>query len=179
MHPQQRLDPRLDSLPFRSIGSFQDATQCGQALNRHMAVIGPAQDILHFFDRGIEFFLEARLKAVGKEFHRIAKPFAGDANLVQLFVIIEIAVRRPFQGTETIQQTGPSQVEENTKAWLIRRRADRSQGLIPKQIPGLEISRADNSLQMLLCGGALTLPIAEEKINPGPLVFTRGFTLFS
>ena len=76
---------------------LQPPLQLRQPALGDVAVVGPAQDLLHLLDARVQRFAERQRKAVREHLHRIAQPLARDPHLMQMGVVLQVAGRRPLQ----------------------------------------------------------------------------------
>src|SRR5262249_2239927 len=89
-----------------------------------MAVIGPAEDFLQLLDARIERVAEGRIEAISEYLHRIAQPLAGDAHLVELGIIAQVAEGCLLQFLQAIKQHRPGEVYEDRRRGLSLRGPD-------------------------------------------------------
>ena len=85
--------------------------------------LGPAQNLLHRLDLGIDLQAERLGETVGEHLHGVTQPFAGDADLVQLGVTAQVSGGPLLQVLAQAGQQRPGQVLESGTLGAVQRSA--------------------------------------------------------
>ena len=120
-----------------------------------MAVVGTAENVLHLFHLRVEPLAEVRGEAVGEHFHGVAQPFACDAHLVQVVIVLQIACGGPIQLPQQAREQRPGQVEQHAQLRTGTRAVDGRHGFGQQPVEA-EREAGVRLLQVLLSQGAVS-----------------------
>src|SRR5262249_59303762 len=139
--------------------------QGAEALRCHMAVIGSAEDLLQLLYARIQFLAEGRIEAVGEYFHGVTQALAGDAHLMELDVVVEVAQRRLLKVLQEIEQHRPSEVHQDRGGRVVVGWPDGLDGMGEELLDGRSLY-LKNGLQLGVGGGTLAESVADEEVEP-------------
>src|SRR5207249_9745227 len=93
----QTVQGRPHALAFILPGGAGLMLRLLKAAKSYLAIVGVAENLLHLLDRGVDVRLDRGTEAVGEHFQGVTQAFAGDADLVEVFIVVEILARRLVQ----------------------------------------------------------------------------------
>ena len=138
-----------------------------------MAIVHRSKDFLHLLYLRVEDFLEWQAVTVDEDLHGIPEPLAGDAHLVQVRIVVEVAAQARFRSFSKLISRGFAREEKG--AWLLASAMARVMGfdealeIVQLPLAGIE--------QLCLGGRPLTESVAgkeaEARLLPRSVLSAR------